>query len=70
MSLAELRNRKYIEIIEQYEDDDYKGYVGYYVGLPVKVYNSSVEETKKDLIGAKEEYFATAIKENLIIPKP
>lgn len=57
--------------IGPYEDEDFKGFYAKYKDLPVEVYSiENNTQLLRDLEDAKEEYFATAIKENITIPLP
>lgn len=72
MTLEHLLERNYGYTIRPFEDEYFKGFVGKYTDLPVEVYGTTEEETLEDLKLAKEEYFATCIKEGTAgsIPKP
>lgn len=67
-----LLDRHYGYTIKPFEDEHFKGFVGKYTDIPVEVYGITEEETLEDLRFAKEEYFATCIKEGTAnrIPKP
>lgn len=51
-------------MIHPYIDGDWQGFVARYVGIPVEVYHEDEVQALKDLIDAKEEYYATLKKES------
>ena len=59
-------NNNYAIKVKPYADEDWKGYVARYEEIPVEVYHHDVVQAVKDLVDAKEEYFATLDKENTI----
>lgn len=57
-------NNSHSIIIEPHTEGNWVGFVARYVGIPVEVYHEDEIQVLKDLIDAKEEYFATLEKEN------
>ena len=57
-------NGDYIIKVKPYYDENWSGYVARYEEIPVEVYHEDVVQAVKDLVDAKEEYFATLEKEN------
>lgn len=72
MNINELLVKNYGYKIQPYEDQDFSGFIGQYNELPVSVFGTTEEEVLTDLRIAKEEYFATCIKEGNVnsIPTP
>lgn len=68
-NMQELESRKYKAHIEEYEEEGFKGYKAYYDVIPVSVYGTDKTQVAADLLWAKKEYFATAVKEGFKVPK-
>ncbi|MFW8054469.1 toxin-antitoxin system HicB family antitoxin [Vagococcus fluvialis] len=72
MTREYLSKLQYGYTIQPFEDEYFNGFIGRYNDLPVEVYGETEEQTLEDLKFAKEEFFATCIKENTVdrIPNP